>query len=64
MVGRAWSTRFEPAGTEESDDTLVVTARDPRAGLSLRTEIEALPGGALRLRHVLVDQVLRAVDLV
>jgi len=55
VAGRAWSTRFEPVATEESEDTLVVTARDPRAGLSLRTEIESLPGGALRLRHALTN---------
>ena len=55
VAGRAWSTRFEPVGTVQSVDTLEVTARDPRAGLSLRTDIESLPGGALRLRHVLTN---------
>jgi alpha-galactosidase len=55
VAGRAWSTRFEPVGTEQSEDRLVVTARDPRAGLSLRTEVESLPGGALRLRHAVTN---------
>jgi alpha-galactosidase len=55
VAGRSWSTRFEPVDTQESERTLVVAARDARAGLSLRTEIESLPGGALRARHVLTN---------
>ncbi len=55
VAGRAWSTLFEPGEIQEDERTLVVTAHDRRAGLSLRTEIESLPGGALRARHVLTN---------
>ena len=55
VAGRAWTTWFADVRTEQSDDTLVVEARDDRAGLALRTEVECLPGGALRARHALTN---------
>jgi len=51
--GSAWSTRFRPTGIEQAEAQVSVTAVDPAAGLNLRTEFEALPGGAARARHVL-----------
>ncbi len=53
--GRAWTTSFTPVRTEDSGSTFVVEARDERAGLALRTEIESLPGGSLRVRHILTN---------
>ncbi|MGN6607742.1 MAG: alpha-galactosidase [Jatrophihabitans sp.] len=53
--GRDWSTRFRPTGTEVDGTTLVMTAVDEVAALSLRTEVESLPGGALRARHRLTN---------
>lgn len=47
----AWSTRFLLDDVEQTDERLVVTATDDAAGLSLTTELEALPGGLLRGRH-------------
>ncbi|MCW2739200.1 alpha-galactosidase [Nocardioides sp.] len=49
----AWSTRFVLDHVEESDSRLVVRAGDAAAGLTLTTELEGLPGGLLRGRHVL-----------
>jgi len=45
--GRDWSTAFRPGADGE--------ARDEAAGLALRTDVEELPGGALRIRHVLTN---------
>src|SRR4051794_40105138 len=55
VAGRARSTRFETEGIEPTHLLLTVTARDKRAALSLRTEIESLAGGALRARHPLTN---------
>ncbi|MFN2561272.1 MAG: alpha-galactosidase [Jatrophihabitans sp.] len=55
IAGRSWSTAFTPDSATAGDDHLVVTAADVAAGLELRTELEALPGGALRIRHVLTN---------
>jgi alpha-galactosidase len=54
-TGRDWSTAFVPRGVEASEAALVVSAVDESAGLELRTELEALVGGALRMRHVLTN---------
>ncbi|HVU90800.1 MAG TPA: alpha-galactosidase [Jatrophihabitans sp.] len=53
--GRDWSTAFTPTGTGTDGATTTLTADDPAAGLGLRTELEQLPGGALRIRHVLTN---------
>ncbi|KQT91516.1 hypothetical protein ASG49_10865 [Marmoricola sp. Leaf446] len=53
--GAGWSTRFECVDLTHDDTTLRVTLRDQQAGLDLLTEAETLPGGALRLRHVLTN---------
>ncbi|MGQ7295118.1 alpha-galactosidase [Quadrisphaera sp. KR29] len=65
----AWSTAFRladlqlDAPQQEGDGgaprvaapRVVVLAEDPVAGLGLRTELEALPGGLLRARHALTN---------
>lgn len=56
QVGRAWSPRFkvtEPPVV--SGDVLRYGARDECAGLELATEVEALKGGSLRIRHTLTN---------
>jgi alpha-galactosidase len=55
IAGRSWSTAFVPAAIEEAAGVLTIDARDDDAGLQLRTEVEALAGGALRIRHVLTN---------
>ena len=45
--GRDWSPAFRPVDGSN--------AVDEAAGLALRTELEQLPGGGLRLRHVLTN---------
>ena len=55
IAGRAWSTAFSPVRVEQDATTLVVEAQDIVSGLALRTEFEALPGGALRGRHLLTN---------
>jgi alpha-galactosidase len=56
LAGRDWSTAFAPTATRVDGDVLVIEAADPEAGLELRTEVESLPGGALRIRHVLTNR--------
>src|SRR4051812_33650851 len=53
--GRAWTTAFRPERLEVGESLMVVEAGDETAGLRLRTEVESLPGGALRARHVLTN---------
>ena len=53
--GRDWSTAFVPDGVAVDGDRLVLSATDPAAGLALTTEVESLPGGALRIRHRLTN---------
>ena len=53
--GRSWSTRFERREVSVGADLLVITASDAEAGLDLVTEVESLPGGALRARHRLTN---------
>lgn len=56
IAGRSWSTAFVPTGPPHEDGgRLTMSAADAAAGLELRTDLEALPGGALRLRHVLTN---------
>jgi alpha-galactosidase len=59
-TGRDWSTAFRPVDvtadvTAVADTRLVIDAVDDTAGLRLRTEVESLPGGALRARHILTN---------
>ena len=51
----AWSTRFVPGAVEATETTLRIDAADEQAGLALVSEVEALPGGLLRGRHVLTS---------
>jgi alpha-galactosidase len=53
--GRDWSTAFRPVAIAADEQRLLIDAADDAAGLRLRTEIEALTGGALRARHVLTN---------
>jgi alpha-galactosidase len=55
-TGRAWSTAFAPTSIQASAELLVIDAVDDGAGLGLRTEVAALPGGTLRARHVLTNR--------
>lgn len=54
-VGRDWSPSFALTAVRVAADRLVVDAADGVAALALRTEIEALPGGPLRIRHRLTN---------
>ena len=54
-AGRDWSPAFRPVGQTVDGTRLVLDAVDDTAGLQLRTELEALPGGAVRARHVLTN---------
>ncbi|MFE7393679.1 alpha-galactosidase [Streptomyces sp. NPDC057582] len=53
--GSDWSTAFGPGAVLCDDGSLVVQATDEAAGLELRFEAEAVPGGGLRLRHLLTN---------
>lgn len=55
--GRDWSTAFAVTNSAGDAAHLRIEATDPVAGLGLRSEIESLPGGALRVRHVLTNMV-------
>ena len=52
--GSGWSTRFVPRSVE-ADESLVIDAVDDAAGLALRTEVETMTGGAMRIRHVVTN---------
>lgn len=57
-AGRDWSPRFRalgPARSEHDGRRARVEAADTTAGLRLVTEIEAVPGGAIRARHTLTN---------
>jgi alpha-galactosidase len=55
-AGRDWSARFRPARVVRQDVTSArIEAVDEVAGLALVTEIEAVPGGAIRGRHTLTN---------
>ncbi|MDQ2846858.1 MAG: alpha-galactosidase [Actinomycetota bacterium] len=55
VAGRSWSTAFRLLEIEVDGAVLSLVADDALAQLALRTEVEALPGGALRARHVLTN---------
>ena len=53
--GRDWSPLFRPARTGHDGRRARVEAADADAGLRLVTEVEAVPGGAIRARHALTN---------
>ena len=55
VAGRDWSPLFRAARYEHDGRTARVDAADEGAGLQLVTEIEAVPGGAIRARHTLTN---------
>ena len=55
VAGRDWSPLFLPSGIESDSRRAVVRAEDVTAGLRLVTEAEAVPGGAIRVRHTLAN---------
>jgi alpha-galactosidase len=54
-AGRDWSPRFEPTRSDHDGTRARVEAVDTAAGLHLVTEIEAVPGGAIRARHTVTN---------
>jgi alpha-galactosidase len=54
-AGRSWSTRFRTVDITTTGTGLRIDAMDAEAGLGLRSDLEALPGGALRARHTLTN---------
>ena len=55
-AGRDWSPLFRPVRSEHDGRRARVEAADKAAGLRLVTEVEAVPGGAIRARHTLTNQ--------
>lgn len=53
--GRAWSTKFTCTSVEEVDGALRVELVDRAAALRVITEVQSVPGGALRVRHTVVN---------
>jgi alpha-galactosidase len=65
----AWSTSFVPGSLRVSTDEATIEATDKEAGLALVTDVHAVPGGLLRIRHTLTntgstDYQLEALDIV
>jgi len=54
-AGRDWSPLFLPVQAEHDGRRAVVEAEDKAAGLQLVTEVEAVPGGTIRARHILTN---------
>jgi alpha-galactosidase len=54
-AGRDWSPLFLPVQAERDGHRAVVEAEDKAAGLRLVTKVEAVPGGAIRARHILTN---------
>ncbi len=55
-AGQDWSTTFTTAAvTPAADGGVAIEAVDVRSGLALRTEIEPMAGGSLRVRHRLTN---------
>ena len=55
VAGRDWSPLLQPARYEHQGSRARIEAQDTAAGLRLVTEIEAVPGGAIRCRHALTN---------
>jgi alpha-galactosidase len=56
VAGRDWSPAFTPTDVRVRGDRVEIDAEDRAAALRLRTEVESLAGGAVRLRHVLTNR--------
>ena len=54
-AGRDWSPVFRPERSSGEDGRARVEAADQAAGLRLVTEVQAVPGGAIRARHTLTN---------
>ncbi len=54
-AGRDWSPLFQPVRSEHDGTRARVEAEDTAAGLRLVTEVEAVPGGAIRARQALTN---------
>ena len=54
-AGRDWATAFVTTSFTGDATGVIVEATDPRAGLALRSQIEAGRGGVLRTRHTLTN---------
>jgi len=54
-AGRDWSPLFSPVRSEHDGTRTRVEAADGAAGLQLVSEVEAVPGGAIRARHTLTN---------
>jgi alpha-galactosidase len=55
VAGRDWSPVFRPVRSEHDGTRARVEAEDTAACLRLVTEVEAVPGGAIRARHRLTN---------
>lgn len=67
-TGRDWSPAFVQTDALVDARRIELLADDPAGGLSLRTEFESVPGGAIRVRHTLTNQaagryVLQGLDV-
>ena len=54
-AGLGWSAHFRPAGVIHLGPQARIEGADEAAGLALVTEVEAVPGGAIRARHTLTN---------
>ncbi len=54
-AGRDWSPLFRPTRYSHDGTRARIEAEDAAAGLRLVTEIEAVPGGAIRGRHTVTN---------
>jgi alpha-galactosidase len=54
-AGRDWSAHFRPGRVSHLGRQVRIEGADEVAGLALLTEIEAVPGGAIRGRHTLTN---------
>jgi alpha-galactosidase len=54
-AGRDWSPLFRPVRSEHDGTGARIEAADPAAGLRLVAEVEAVPGGAIRARHMVIN---------
>jgi alpha-galactosidase len=55
VTGQDWSPLFQPLRTEYDRTRARIEAADQTAGLRLVTDVEAVPGGAIRARHTLTN---------
>ncbi len=54
-AGRDWSALFRPTGVRHDGSHARIEAEDSEAGLRLATNVEAVPGGAIRARHTVTN---------